>query len=79
MTDDDIEYLCNPSHNIGTFTISPWTGSAIKNKGKQEKVDDASIDFTPEEDELTPVVNSTSAEEEYLEDLPDVEDCSDLD
>jgi len=78
MTDDDIKQLCNPANNYGTFTVSPWTGSAIKKKQKGELKDDASIDYVPEEEEVvTP--QFVSIDEEFSDELPDEEDDSNLD
>lgn len=78
LTDDDIAYLCNPANNIGAHVNSLWTGSILKRKkSKIEKsLEDTSIDHTPESEEII-TANVGYFEEEYLEDLPDMDDIAD--
>lgn len=81
LTDEDIQYLCNPSHNHGNYPTSLWFNSSLSKKKKvpQEDVEiDRTIDFT-EEDEDKSHGDNIPQEDETLDDYLELPDESTLD
>lgn len=56
MSDQDLQDL--EASNLGDYTPSPWTGSAIKkeHKPKEQKDIDKSIDYREDSDEVEPSI-----------------------
>jgi hypothetical protein len=78
LTDEDIQYLM--SVNYGDHATSPWMGSVLQKKPKINPEDhvDKSIDFFPEDPDMSHGDNP-GEEEILMDELPDVPDESTLD
>ncbi len=80
MTDEDVQYLM--SIDYGDTVISPFYGSAIKEKKKKRREEeepiDKSMDYSPDDQDMSHGDNLL-IEEIPLEDLHDIPDESTLD
>lgn len=78
LTDEDIQYLM--SINYGDHATSPWLGSVLQKKRQVMPEDhvDKSIDYSPEDPDLSHGDNP-GEEEIFLDEFPDIPDESTLD
>jgi len=75
LSDDDINYLCNPANNHGNYPGSLWTGSTISKKTRSENPEDidTGIDYT-EDDPDKSHGDNLGIEELPLDDFLDLPD-----